>query len=228
MTTPLAQSEKPSLSTPGLRAQSVWLIAAQCIAVALTALALWWTPAPKKATAELLTLLAGSQLLIASVAVWRRSEMASVLGGMSLAIACWLSVEKTWTLPAQWPLAQIQADIPLALPLVLGIALVLAIWGALTRSGLKDRSRFGVCAVIGGAALALLAVLFFVVINYLPMFKTLYLIEPYQLAALLVSVLLYVPAIWLGTVGVRASGGWPIQPIGMALVLSAFTVYWNR
>ena len=228
MTTPLAQRENTPSAGQGTLAQSIWLLAAQCATIGLTTLALCWTPTPAKATAELLTLLAGSQLLIASVAAWRRSAMASVLGGLSLALVCWLSADKSWTLPDQSALGQILPDIPRALPFVLGIAVILIIWGALTRIRLHDISRFGTSAAIGGLGLAVLAALFFFSINHLPIFSALYVIEPYQLAGLLAAMLLYAPAIWLGTVGVRDKGGWPLQPIGMALVLSAFTVYWNR
>ena len=223
----LVNQETAAVTTRPPLAHTVWQVAVQLVVVGLTAVALLWAPVPTPVQRKLWELLAIGMLLVTAVAPWRRSAMPGVLAGITLALACWGTTAVTWTIGEQSPLAQFAPYLPKMMPIVLAAAVVLAVWGALARAGLRDPAHFGVSAVGGGVLIALFATAFFLIVNYSPVFNTLYAIEGYQLAALLFSLGLYAPAIWLGTVGVRATSRWSLLPLGMTLVLGGFLYYWR-
>ena len=136
---------------PSTRAQAVWLVAVQVAALGLTALALNYTEAPAAPQRQLLALLAFALLVVALVPGWRRGHIAGILGGITCALACWLSSARTFELDDPGDLGFIAGYVPIITPIIVGVVVVLIIWGVLTRSGLRDDSRFGIAALVGSA-----------------------------------------------------------------------------
>ena len=213
------------------RARAAWLIVAQCAALGLLACALMLAGRSSDALPQtrqaLLLLLALLHLGIAGVPAWRRSSFAGVLGGVTLATACWLSAKVTLEIEAPGDWGFLVTFIPLAAPIALAVAVVLVVWGLAVRGGLADSSRLGLAAMLGGLLLASISIGLYRLVNFSPAFKSLYMIESYQLTALLSSLTLYSLALWLGSVGLRPVGGRRLQPLGMALVLIGFVAYWH-
>jgi len=211
------------------RGQTVWLVAVQCIAVGLLVYTLWLAghDAMSQSQKALLAVLAVCHLAIAIVPAWRGSQFAGALGAVTLATAYWLSAGTTLDLEAldDYDWSFLVNFIPMAAPIVALAALTLAIWGASVRACLADASRLGVAAVGSALLLAGCAIGLYRLIN--GAFATLYMIESYQLVALLASVILYPAALWLGSAGVRSPGGTRLQSPGMAAALIIFLVYWQ-
>ena len=70
--------------------------------------------------------------------------------------------------------------------------------------------------------------MFYLLINFVPMFHALYAIDPYQLASLLAAAVVYGPAIWLGGVGIRATGRRHFLPFGLVAIIAVFLVHWLK
>jgi len=227
------------------RAQSVWLTAMQAAALLLLALTLLWAsaessyidahiplpsfiagkalPAPLQ---YLLLLLAAGHLVIAVVPALRRGPLSGTWGGVTLATACWLAARVTFLVfDREFELFEDSKE-PIIAAIVPALAFVLAIWGAIARARLTDSARLGTAALAGALLLALFGGGLFLLINFNPAFRNLYGIDAADLNVLLSSIALYAAALWLGSAGLRPTGGWRIQPLGMALIIGVFSVWW--
>jgi len=243
MTTATIPRETNSAVT---RAQAVWLTAVQIAALALLALALAWAgaksdymenliPAPSLQAGkllppvlqQLLLLLAAGHLVIALVPALRRGPLAGIWGGVTLATACWFAARVTFLIfDKEFELYEDSME-PIIAAVVPPLALALAVWGMIARARMIDTSRLGTAALAGGLLLAFFSVGLYLLITFNPAFRNLYQIEANQLDVLLASIALYAAALWLGSAGLRPTGGWRIQPLGMALIIGIFFVLWR-
>ena len=225
MAIPQQTQHEPTLSTQLTRAQVVWLVAAQVATLGLLALALAWARLPKPSFQLLLIVLAVLALVLAAAPRWRRGALAGVLGSVMLAVACMLSADRT--LPPVPGIDSLITDyIPLLAPIVLVVALALAIWGSVVRAGLVDQARFGAAAVMGAVLIGVMLLVLLLILTY--GVKMLNVMEDWQFAELASMTLLFAAALWVGGVGVRPSCRWTFLPIGMVIVLAAFLIYWQR
>lgn len=210
------------------RAQAVWLMLTQAVVLGLTALALHYADAPPTPQRHLLALLALALLVVTLVPRWRRGQIAGILGGVTCALACWLSAAHTFTLDDPGDLGLIAGYVPVMAPIAAGAALALTVWGAFARGGLRDDARFGVAALAGSTLVAVSGIALYLLINTVPMFSALYAIDAYQLAALLAAAVLYGSTIWLGSIGIRATARGHFLPLGLVVIIAAFLVHWLK
>jgi hypothetical protein len=205
------------------RAQVIWRVVVQLAVLALVILALAWSPKPQRFHQALLLLLALISLVVALLPRWRTGEFAAALSGVALALCCWFTSNDVF-----WNPAFLTPDFtPLLTPILAATAVVLLIWGALARAGALDPWRFGKGALAGMLLLGGFGTLFYVVINYVPYFKRLYGIDQYQLETVWAAAVLYPLALWLGGVAIRPARRWTFLPLGLALAMIAFVVYWH-
>jgi hypothetical protein len=220
-----SESARPS------RAAAAWLTAAQCVALGLLGLALAWayvpgaedSPTQPAQRLQMPLLVLGLAAVVAAcVPAWRRSAFAGALCGVALALACALTANtKFWMTPQG-------AYVPLLAFIVPGAAVVLAVWGALVRGGLKDAARLGAAALLAGAGLALVSILFFAVLTRKVAGLPGYQIELYQFQELLAGIALYPAALWIGSIGVRRQGGLALLPLLTALAIGGALLWWHR
>jgi len=227
------------------RAQSVWLTAVQAAALLLLALALLWAGAESSYMKEfvplpslfagkalpppmqyLLLLLAAGHLVIAAIPALRRGPLAGIWGGVTLATACWLAARVTFLVfDPEFEFYEDSKE-PIIAAIVPALAFLLAVWGSVARGRLADTARLGTAALAGALLLALFGGGLFLLINFHPAFRNLYGIDAADLNELLSSIALYAAAFWLGGAGLRPTGGWRIQPLGMALIIGVLSVWW--
>lgn len=224
MTTSISPQVNTPLSPGKVRAQAVWSVTVQVLALGLTILALLWASPPASSFKALLGLLALCALVVAVVPGWRRGVVAGVLAGIVLALACHLSTgHKLPEIPGIDPL--ITGYTPTMTLVLAVVSLLMAGWGVVVKVGLADQARFGV------AALASLLLISFLSLFYLMIFtfgvKMEGVVESWQLANLLAVTLLYSLAIWFGGTGIRPTVRWTILPFGLVLVLAGFLIYWH-
>lgn len=233
MVTQLTDEQTGAPPAAGLGKQ-IWVMVAQCVTILLTVLALYWAttltserPVISLQHQVLLGVLAAVALVVALVPKWRRGEAAAILGGVTLATACWLASEKTWDIPF---FEESGAYIPLLVPVVAGAAVVMAVWGLIARAGFREHARLGLGAVVSGAVVALFAGGYYLLINRVPAFKLEelnYAINPNQLQEELAILMLYPLALWLGGIGIRRYARIIILPAGLALVLVGCLIWWH-
>jgi hypothetical protein len=211
--------------TPTTRAITIWSIVAQIGVLALTALALWWSPAPDRPRQLLLVLVALGLVIIALKPAWRGGAIAGMLAGSGCALACWLSTlgERMWEM--RWLESPY---IPLIAPYVAGTALVLTIWGCCIRAPLRRNGRIGNAALAAMAILIAYALAFFLVINHRAPYNTFYAVDRYQLEELVAVAILYPTACWLADISLPSPAPRIGLPVGMAILLIGFVLFWQR
>jgi hypothetical protein len=229
-------------------AQAPWFAAVQITALALLALALWWAGVPLEPHRGLLALLlvafglislawlaavlldayAGSAAapFVAWVAMLRRGPVMSLLGGLTLATACYLSASRTFAVADTGQFGQFAKGLPIIAPVVMLATLIIAHASILPALRAKQ-APFGLAALLGAVLLVLLATAFYALVTLAQPFNGWYVIEFRQYAGLLAGALLYGSALWLGGAGIRPEARWLILPEGMVLVLSWFLMYWR-
>lgn len=207
------------------RAQQIWYIGAQAMALALMALALLWVhkrPAP--INQFLLILLALCSLIVAWRPTWRRGVVAGLLGSITLAIACSLSANQTLPdLPGVDSL--ISSAIPNMAVTVFFVAVLLAGWGLAARGGLGDQSRLGVAAIVGALMVAGFTCAYFLIFQY--GVRMLDVVETWQYAELTAVTVLYALALWIGGLGIRPTARVTFLPAATAVLLVVFLAYWK-
>ncbi len=183
--------------------------------------------APATVPQQLLMLLTAVLLAIAVIPPLRRGAWAGMFCGITLAVACQLAAGVTFSLGDPGDVGLAASYVPVAAPLVVGAAVAAALWGLLARARLIGTARFGLAALAGGVLLLLGFLILVGLING-PAFHALYApIKPYQIAEMLAVLTLYPAALWLGSTGVRTTGGLRILPLGMVIVLTGFLTYWH-
>lgn len=210
---------------PVTRAQRIWSISLQCLALAVMGLSLFWSAVPAKPYQVLLGLLACAMLLFTLVPSWRHGQLAAIAGSIILATACMLSYDHTWT-------ASFLAStyIPLMTPIVIGVSCVCLLWGLIVRAGLVGQSWLGVGALIGSVLLCIPAAAFYLLINRVHAFQLAelnYAFFPDQLQEILSAALLYPCALWLGGAGFRPTNRIPLFSIGAVVIAGGFLLFWH-
>lgn len=222
MVTQQREQQQNVLEPSGI-GQRIWFWSMPAVTLALMALVLVWAPTPTPSQQALFTLLIVALLGIACFPRLRAGEIAASFCGLGLAAACWLSSMHLWEHPVF-----AGAYIPLAAPVVCAIALVCAVWGVVLRVRPLVTSRLAVGALIGGLAILLFDLLFFVLINHTPAMQSRYLIESYQPQEMAAVALLYPLALWQGGVGARRQLRLPVLPLGMAAVMATYLIWHMR
>ena len=236
----VTQTTEQSIASPGGvgRFRQIWFVTVQVAVLALLALSLAWSPAPIFHYRILLGLLAMASLAVALVPALRRHQIAALLGGLTLATACWLSGEHTWNLPV-FANADPPAAVPFIAPVVLGVALVLGlillIFQILALLRVIPReARFHGAATFTKASLAVAAILTVFslvcwgVINFTPSLRALeYQVSLAQISEMLASVLTFSLALWLGGAAINKESRWSFLPLGTVFVLAVFFVIWH-
>lgn len=215
------QSPPPALS----RAQSSWLVAVQLAALGVAGWAFYLSPAPSQASQALLGLLAIALGILAFHRGWRRGEVAGIVAGILLAVACRQAQVHTLTLDGSGDLAFLAMYVPVLAPVMLAVTLVFAVWGLFVRIGLRRQAPFAGAALLAGALLGALGLLFAFVLNYLLHFTNL--IENYQLVELLALVALYPPALWLGGIALRPQTRLALLPLLLSLLTLGYLALWH-
>lgn len=218
------------------RLQQAWCIIVQLVTLGLATLALVWFQVPERATPDAPSvdwsyyqaarvLLLGFiiiSLVVACVPRWRRGEIGAILGGLGLAIACWLAVDKTWDI-AYFS----DAYIPQITPFVVGGAVLFAVLGLLVRVGIGGQSRWGKAALAGMLLVGATCLLFYFFFHHSAFFLDNYAFELYQVKEILAAALLYPTALWLGSTGIRQAGRLTLLPLTMPVLFAVFLVLWR-
>lgn len=202
-----------------MRGGRIWLVVVQCIALALSVLACVWAEPPERYTLVLLGGLGVGLLLVALIPLWRRHALSGVLCGVGLAFLCSLATKNAIAVN------EFGDTIPMLLPILIAISIPVVLWGIFARVGLRDQAGFGIAALIGGALILLVELLFYYLTTYTG-FKMLYSIEVEQLLGVVTAALLYPLAMWLAGVGVRPDTRLAFLPLGIGLLLLGATAYW--
>ncbi len=226
MNTTLSSTIVPE-SAPS-RAQGIWLVTVQVVGILGTATALLSAGKPEKPVQMLLALLCAAFVALAAVPAWRQSALAGVLGGLTLATACWLGAnghtyEITFANGDVW-------DIPFAAFGLAGGSFLLALWGVpVMRRGPRPVVGFGGAAVIGALIVSALALLLFLGLNYVPVIAALYpnAVGLSQLLGVVTPVCMYGLALWLGGAGVRPGARVALQPPLLAAAIAVALIFWH-
>lgn len=222
---PQALQAKIEFTPAQQRAQTIWLASVQGIALALMALALVWVKKPPALSYRLLlVLLAVTALVTALRPSWRRGVIAGVLGSITLAFACSLSVMRTLpVIPGLDPL--ISDYIPNMTVTITLVALLLCGWGLVIRGGLLDYGRLGVAALAGAVLIGVFTLFYQIIFIFGVRMQNP--VENWQLVDLTAVTLLYALALWIGGLGIRPSARVSFLPAGTVVVLAAFLAYWQ-
>ena len=222
---PLSLQGKIQLTPRQERAQQLWFLIAQGMALALMVLALCWvSKRPTPAFSYLLLLLALASGVAALRPAWRRGVIAGLLGSITLAVACSLSAGHTLPdIPGIDPL--ISSYVPNMSVTIVFAAILLAGCGLIARGGLADQARLGVAALAGALMIGVFALIYWLIFFF--GVRTPNVVENWQFAELAAVTVLYALALWIGGLGIRPTARVTFLPAATAVILAVFLAYWR-